>query len=74
MKIAHTIFTIISSISNILINVEIDQKSYKDIFIYYIRYVTIKDFKNVKINSVNSLYLFSAKLIDTLKKLKKINI
>ena len=74
MKIAHTIFTIILSISNILINVEIDQKSYKDIFIYYIRYVTIKDFKNVKINSVNSLYLFSAKLIDTLKKLKKINI
>ena len=71
MKIAHTIFTIILSISNILINVEIDQKSYKDIFIYYIRYVTIKDFKNVKINSVNSLYLFSAKLIDTLKKLKK---
>ena len=71
MKIAHTTFTIILSISNILINVKIDQKSYKDIFIYYIRYVTIKDFKNVKINSVNSLYLFSAKLIDTLKKLKK---
>ena len=38
-------------------NIKIDEKSYKDILIYYIRYMTIKDLKHVKINSVNSLYL-----------------
>ena len=36
---------------------KIDEKSYKNILIYYIRYVTIKDLKYVKINSVNPLYL-----------------
>ena len=30
-------------------NIKIDEKSYKNIFIYYIGYVTIKDFKSVKI-------------------------
>ena len=39
-------------------NIEIDEKSYKNILIYYIRYVTIKYSKYVKINSVNPLYLF----------------
>ena len=33
------------------------KKSYKNISIYYIRYITIKDLHNVKINSVNLLYL-----------------
>ena len=33
----------------------IDQKSCKNIIIYYIGYVTIKDSKYVKINSVNPL-------------------
>ena len=43
-------------------NVKIDEKSYKNILIYYIGYVTIKDSKYVKINSVNPLYiLFSTK-------------
>ena len=37
-------------------NIEIDEKSYKNILIYYIGYVTIKDLKYVKINSVNPLY------------------
>ena len=36
-------------------NIKIDEKSYKNILIYYIRYVTIK--KYVKIYSVNPLYL-----------------
>ena len=36
-------------------NVNIDKKSYKNILIYYIGYVTIKDSKYVKINSVNPL-------------------
>ena len=36
---------------------KIDKKSYKNIDIYYIRYVTMKDFDYVKINSVNPLYI-----------------
>ena len=38
-------------------NIKIDEKSYKNIFIYHIRYVTIKDSKYIKIYSVNPLYL-----------------
>ena len=38
-------------------NIKIDEKSYKNILIYYIGYVTIKDSKYVKIYSVNPLYL-----------------
>ena len=38
-----------------------DEKSYKNILIYYIGYVTIKDSKCVKIYSVNPLYFFSTK-------------
>ena len=36
-------------------NIKIDEKSYKNILIYYIGYVTIKEF--VKMYSVNRLYL-----------------
>ena len=36
--------------------------SYKDILIYYIEYVTIKDLKYVKISSVNPLYLIFSKV------------
>ena len=39
-------------------NVKTDEKSYKNISIYYNRYVTIKDLKYVQINGVNPLYLF----------------
>ena len=42
-------------------NIKIDEMSYKNILIYYIGYVTIKDSKYVKINSVIPSYLFSAK-------------
>ena len=38
-------------------NIKIDKKSYKNILIYYIGYVTIKDSKYVKIYSVNTLCL-----------------
>ena len=34
-------------------NIKLDEKSYKNILIYYIGYVTIKDSKYVKINNVN---------------------
>ena len=43
-------------------NFKIDEKPHKNILIYYIRYVTIKDSKYVKINSVNPLYLIFNKV------------
>ena len=36
---------------------KIDKKSYKNIGIYYIRYITMKNIDHVKINSVNPLYV-----------------
>ena len=62
--------------SNLL---KIDKKSYKNIGIYYIGYLTIKDFDHVRLNSVNPLYIITGKT-DTLKKeykkrnIKQINI
>ena len=49
----------IKNIYKILIkdDIKIDEKSYKNILIYYVGYVMDKDLKNVKINSVNLLYL-----------------
>ena len=38
-------------------NVIVDEKSYSNTLIYYIAYVTIKNSKHVKSNSVNPLYL-----------------
>ena len=43
-------------------NIQIDKNSYKNIFIYYIGYVTIKDSKYVKTKSVNSLCLTFSKV------------
>ena len=43
-------------------NIKIDEKSYKNILIYYIGYVMVKDSKYVKINSVNPSYLIFSKL------------
>ena len=49
-------FIDIISIENFDINrIKIDEKSYKNIIIYYIGYVTIKEY--VKVHSVNPLYL-----------------
>ena len=42
--------------------IKIDEKSYKNILIYYIGYVTIKDSKYLKINSVSPSYLIINKL------------
>ena len=42
--------------------IKIDEKSYKNILIYYIGYVTIKELKYVKINSVNPLQLIINKV------------
>ena len=43
-------------------NIKIDGKSYQNILIYYIEYVTIKDSKYMKMNSVNHLYLIFSKV------------
>ena len=43
-------------------NITIDENSYKNILIYYIGYVTIKDLKCEKINSVNPSYLIINKV------------
>ena len=42
-------------------NIKIDEKSYKDILIYDIGYVKIKDSKHVKSNNVNLYTLCSTK-------------
>ena len=36
---------------------KIDKKLYKNIDIYYIEYITMKDSEYVKMNSINNLYL-----------------
>ena len=45
--------------SNLL---KIDKKSYENIDIYYIVYITIKDFDYVKTNIVNPLHLIIGKV------------
>ena len=39
-------------------NIKIDQKSYKNILIYYIGHITIKDSKYMKFNHVNPFFIF----------------
>ena len=41
-----------------------NEKSYKNILIYNTGYITIKDLKYIKINSLNPLYLIFNKLND----------
>ena len=43
-------------------NIKIDEKSYENILIYYIWYVTIKDSKYTKIWRVNPLHLLFSKV------------
>ena len=45
-------------------NIKIDEKSYKNILIYYIGYTMIKDSKHIKINSVNPLFLIFSKVTE----------
>ena len=51
-------------------NIKIDKQSYENIFIYYIGYVSIK--KDLKLYSVNPLYIVFGKRMDILKKLMEI--
>ena len=57
--------------SNLL---KIDKKSYKNIDIYYIEYITMKDSDYVKINSVNPLYFIIGKIGVYIEEKIKINI
>ena len=63
ISIKNHIYYFFNDIININVfdpnNIKIDEKSYKTILIYYIRYVTIKDSKYVKINSENPLHLIN---------------
>ena len=43
-------------------DIKIDEKSCKNVLLYYIGYVTIKDLKYVKISSVKTLYLIFIKV------------
>ena len=50
---------------------KIDKKSYKNIDIYYIGYITMKDSEYVKINSVNPFYLIINKVDVCFKEINK---
>ena len=52
-------------------NIKIEEKSYKNILIYYIGYKTIKDLIYVKINGVNSLYLAFSKVNGYVEEINK---
>ena len=43
-------------------NIEIDEKPYKNILMYYTGHMMIKDLKYVNINSANLLYLIFGKV------------
>ena len=72
----HYIFNDMDNIKNLDPNqIRIDRKSYKNIIIYYIGYITMKNLDNVNINSVNPLYLIiDIKGMDTLKTAMEMNI
>ena len=48
-------------------NIKTDEKSRKNILVYSSRYVTIKDSKYVKINSVNAIYLILGTMMEIFK-------
>ena len=50
---------------------KMDEKSKKDILIYYIGYVTINDSKYVKITSVNPLYFIFNKVSGYLEEINE---
>ena len=50
---------------------KIDKKLYKNISIYYIRYITMKDSNHVQINSVNPLYIIINDVDESISQKKK---
>ena len=53
---------------------KIGKKSYKNIDIYYIGYIIVKDYNYVKINSVNYLYLIINEVDGYFEEIMAINI
>ena len=53
--------------------IKVDEKSYRNIFIYNIGFVTVSDLKQVKINSINSLYLIINIVNGQFEEIKKKN-
>ena len=53
---------------------KIHKKSYKNINIYYIGYITMKDSDYVKIKSVNPLYLIISEVDGYIKEKMEVNI
>ena len=53
---------------------KIDKRSYKNINIYYIGYITLKDSYYAKLNSVNPLYLIVGEADGYIKEKKAVNI
>ena len=52
-------------------NFKLDEKLYKNSLIYYIGYVKIKDFKYIKISSVDPLYLIFSKVNSYFEEINK---
>ena len=52
-------------------SIKVDEKSFKNILIYYIGYVTVKDSKYVKINAVNPLYIIFSKVNEYFEEINK---
>ena len=50
---------------------KIDKKSYKNIGSYYIGYITMKDYDNVRITSVNPLYIIINEVDGSISEKKK---
>ena len=69
---AYYLFDDIISIKNFdPNNVKTDEKAYKNILIYYIGYLMIKDLKYVKIDSVNPLYFIFSKVNGRFEEISK---
>ena len=54
--------------------IKIDEKSFENILIYHIRYVTVKYLSSTKINRANPLYLIINKTNEYMKKAMQMNI
>ena len=54
-------------------SLKIDKKSYKNIRIYYVGYITMKEFDYVNIQSVNPLYLIIDKVDGYIEEKMEIN-
>ena len=71
-KLTYNFFDDIINIKKVDPNkIELDEKSFKNILIYDIGYVTIKVLKYVKINSVNNLLLIFSKVKEYVEEISK---